>query len=226
MEIPMDIMDAIRARRSVRQYTDDFIDPVLVNELQKVIDLCNAKSGLNIQLIVDEPAAFDGFLARYGWLTGVTDYIAMVGKKTPEAEEACGYYGEHIVLRAQQLGLNTCWVGGTYKKAKTDFWAAEDEKLHLVIALGYGKNQGIPRRSKGFDAVADARGGAPEWFKRGIESALMAPTAVNQQRFKFTLRGNVVTARAGRGPYTRIDLGIAKYHFEAAAGKENFVWGK
>ncbi len=222
----MDLMEAIRARRSVRQYTDDFIDPSLVNELQTFINECNAASGLNIQFIVDEPDAFDGFLARYGWLSGVTDYLAMVGKKTKEAEEACGYYGEQIVLRAQQLGLNTCWVGGTYKKAKTDFYAAEDEKLHLVIAIGYGKNQGIPRRSKGFDAVADARGGAPEWFRRGIEAALMAPTALNQQRFKFTLRGNVVTARAGRGAYTRIDLGIAKCHFEIAAGKENFVWGK
>lgn len=222
----MDILEAIDCRRSVRQFTDELIAPEAVNELQNLIDQINRESGLNIQFIVDEPAAFDGFLAKYGWLSGVTDYFAMVGRSGPAAEEAIGYYGEKLVLRAQQLGLNTCWVGGTYKKAKTDFWAAEDEKLHLVIAIGYGKNQGTPRRSKGFAAVADARGVVPDWFRRGVEAALKAPTAVNQQRFKFTLRGNVVTAKAGLGAYTRIDLGIAKCHFELAAGKENFVWGK
>lgn len=220
----MDLMEAIRARHSVRQYTDDPIAPELVYELQRTIDFCNAKSGLNIQFIVDEPGAFDGFLANYGWLSGVTDYIALVGKRGPVWEEKCGYYGERIVLKAQQLGLNTCWVGGTYKKAKTSFVAGEDEKLHLVIAIGYGKTQGAQRRSKSYKAVTADAADAPEWFRRGVEAALLAPTAVNQQRFKFSLHGSTVTAKASKGPYTRVDLGIAKYHFEIGAGKDNFRW--
>ena len=47
---------------------------------------------------------------------------------------------------------------------------------------------------------------------------------MNQQKFVFTLNGNKVSAKAGLGFYSKIDLGIAKYHFEAGAGKENFTW--
>ena len=43
----------------------------------------------------------------YTSFSGVKNYIALIGKKSPNLEEACGYYGEKIVLRAQQLGLNT-----------------------------------------------------------------------------------------------------------------------
>ena len=64
----------------------------------------------------------------------------------------------------------------------------------------------------------------PDWFKNGIDAALLAPTAMNQQKFVFSLNGDVVSAKAGVGFYSKIDLGIAKYHFEVGAGKENFRW--
>ena len=60
-----------------------------------------------------------------------------------------------------------------------------------------------------------------------MEAALLAPTAVNQQKFKFFLRdGNKVETKTSFSPwgYTSIDLGIAKYHFEVGAGKSNFEW--
>lgn len=220
----MDLLEAIKARHSVRQYTDDPITPELIAALEDEIAACNRESGLHIQLITNRPQAFSGFLAHYGWLRGATDYIALVGQSG--LEEACGYYGERLVLKAQTLGLNTCWLGGTYRKGKTDFKACEGEKLHLIIAIGYGKTQGTPRRSKSYDAVAVTEGEAPEWFRRGVEAALLAPTAVNQQRFKFILRDGSVTAKAPAGAYTRVDLGIVKYHFEIGAGKENFRWGE
>ena len=64
----------------------------------------------------------------------------------------------------------------------------------------------------------------PTWFLQGIDAALLAPTAINQQKFTFSLQGNTVSAKAGIGFYSKIDLGIAKYHFEVGAGKENFRW--
>ena len=60
--------------------------------------------------------------------------------------------------------------------------------------------------------------------KKGVEAALLAPTAVNQQKFYLTLDGNKVKAKAGLGPCAKMDLGIVKYHFELGAGKENFEW--
>ena len=67
-------------------------------------------------------------------------------------------------------------------------------------------------------------GDVPEWFKKCVEAALLAPTAVNQQKFFFSLDNGRVSARAGMGFYSKIDLGIAKCHFELGAGKENFNW--
>ena len=112
----------------------------------------------------------------------------------------------------------------TYSKGKAVFSTAPGEKLCIVIALGYGENQGIAHKSKPFEKIASAEGQIPSWFRSGAEAALLAPTAMNQQKFKFELHGSQVTAKAGLGFYSKIDLGIAKYHFEIGAGKENFTW--
>ena len=217
-------MEAMKERHSVRQYTDQTLDEEVIRLLTEEIDACNQESGLHIQLVKNEPKAFDGFMAHYGNFSGVTNYIAMVGKKCPALEETCGYYGERLVLKAQQLGLNTCWVAMTYSKGKAVFSTAPGEKLCIVIALGYGENQGIAHKSKPFEKIASAEGQIPSWFRSGAEAALLAPTAMNQQKFKFELHGSQVTAKAGLGFYSKIDLGIAKYHFEIGAGKENFTW--
>ena len=218
-------MEAIGARHSVRAYQERKLEQGVKAEMQSVIAECNAESGLHLQLVTDEPKAFQCFLARYGKFSGVTNYIAMVGKDCETLDEKCGYYGQKIVLRAQQLGLNTCWVGLSYTKVDSAFEIAEGEKLRLVIAVGYGKTQGAKHKVKKFEDVAKGDSPAPEWFKRGVEAALLAPTALNQQKFTFTLKGNVVIARAGHGFYTKVDLGIVKRHFEIGAGTDNFRWG-
>ena len=220
----MNIIEAMNARHSVRQYQDSALAQSACARLQAEIDACNRESGLHIQLIVDEPKAFDGFMAHYGKFSGVRNYIAMIGKKGADLDEKCGYYGERLVLKAQKLGLNTCWVAMTYSKVKTAFTIDSGEKLCIVISLGYGKTKGVPHKSKSADAVTKADGSVPGWFRKGTEAALLAPTAMNQQKFLFTLNGNKVSAKAGFGFYSKIDLGIVKYHFEIGAGKENFQW--
>lgn len=220
----MNLTEAMKERHSVRQYEDRPLERSAVSALQDEIKACNKESGLHIQLVTNEPKAFAGFMAHYGKFSGVTDYIAMIGKKGPDLEEKCGYYGERLVLKAQQLGLNTCWAAMTYSKIKTAFTVGNGEKLCIVISLGYGKTQGVPHRSKMLEEIAKADTALPGWFKSGAEAALLAPTAMNQQKFLFTLNGKKVSAKAGFGFYTKIDLGIAKYHFELGAGKENFEW--
>ena len=51
-------------------------------------------------------------------------------------------------------------------------------------------------------------------------------TAMNQQKFRFTLNGNQVSAKAGIGFYAKVDLGIVKYHFEVGAGKTGWEWSE
>lgn len=222
--IKMNLTEAMKERHSVRQYKKQPLSERDASALQTEIEACNRESGLHIQLVMNEPKAFSGMMAHYGKFSGVRNYIALIGKKDSVLEEKCGYYGERLVLKAQQLGLNTCWVAMTYSKVKTAFSIGRGEKLCAVIAVGYGETQGIPHKSKTVSEVAEAEGQMPDWFRNGIDAALLAPTAINQQKFMLVLDGNKVTAKAGRGFYTKIDLGIVKYHFELGAGKELFQW--
>ena len=144
----------------------------------------------------------------------------MIGKKNDLLEEKIGYNGEKIVLLAQELGLNTCWVGGTYKKNAVNAKIESGEKLVCIIAIGYGETSGKPRKSKKIQEVTKSLN-YPLWFQKGVEYALLAPTAINQQKFKFEyLADNNVKATSGIGPMTKIDLGIVKYHFELGANRE------
>lgn len=222
----INIHEAIANRHSVRRYTDRRIEGEALEELRRTVDECNAASGLNIQLCLDEPTAFAGSMARYGSFKNVKNYIALVGRKNAGFDEKCGYYGEKIVIRAQQLGLNTCWVALTFSKgrSKTAVKINPGESLLMVISLGYGETRGVPHKGKSVEQLADVKGTMPEWFRAGVEAARLAPTAMNQQKFIFSLDGTAVSASAGRGFYTKVDLGIAKYHFEVGAGGEGWSW--
>jgi len=161
----MDLIQAIQSRHSVRKYTDKPIEDSKLATLRKAIEKVNSESGLNIQLVVNEPKGFNGFfISTYGQFSGVMNYIVMAATKGNDWEEKVGYYGEKLV---------------------------------------------------------------PAWFLSGVEAALLAPTAVNQQKFKFILHdGNKVSTKTSFSlwGYTQIDMGIVKYHFEIGAGKDNFEW--
>lgn len=221
----MDIRDAIKERHSVRKYTDKKIEGEVLKELKSEIAGCNEESGLNIQLITDEPDAFNGFMAHYGSFSGVRNYIAIVGKKSSDLQEKGGYYGEKIVLKAQMLGLNTCWDALTFSKGKAKYKIEKGEKLVCVIALGYGETAGVPHKNRSIDPLCKFNGSMPPWFMAGMDAAMLAPTATNQQKFCFTLiDDSKVKAEATGGVCKKIDLGIVKYHFEIGAGKENFEY--
>ena len=225
----MDLTEAIRQRHSVRRYTDQPIEPEKVAALREAIGKYNEESGLNIQLVLEEPKAFSGFLVTYGTFSGVKNYLVMAAPKGKDWEEKVGYYGEKVVLLAQTLGLNTCWVGVTYKKIPGAFQLREGDIVHCEISLGYGANQGVPHPLKPVEKFYESPASAPvpAWFLDGMHAALLAPTAVNQQKFKFILHEDgIVEAQALHSllGYTQIDLGIVKYHFEQGAGSANFRW--
>lgn len=221
----MDIHEAVKRRHSVRKYKNIPLSDEHKIVLFKKIDEINKKSGLHIQLVTDEPKAFDCLIAKYGKFSGVKNYVAMIGEKGENLDELCGYYGEELVLFAQQMGLNTCWAKMSYKKVPGAFEVKSGEELVIVISIGYGENEGKQHKSKKTSEAAKDYNIAPDWFKRGVDAALLAPTAINQQKFSFFYSENKVTAKAGLGPCRMIDLGIVKYHFEIGAGKENFIWG-
>ena len=217
----MTLMEAIDARHSVRSYLDKPVPQDVRDELDRFVSECNAESGLNIEVRYDDPSGFDTRLVHYGIFTNISNYIILKGAKCAEFEYLCGYYGEAVVLKAQQLGLNTCWTAMTFNKKAVKELVPSGEKLCMAIALGYGETQGNPHKGKTMYDVIDVKGGMPEWFVAGVESALKAPTAVNQQKFCFMLEGDEPSIKVrGIGGYTKVDLGIAAYHFEAATGRK------
>lgn len=225
----MTLKEAIWVRHSVRRYIDKPIDEQSINTLKEKVEEINKISGLNIQLICNEPKAFKGKMA-YGTFSGVTNYFAMVGKNQEDVPEKIGYFGEQLVLLSQILGLNTCWVGVSFNKVKDAYIIGQDEKLYCVIALGYGQNSGRVLKRKSPQKVSNVSESTPEWFEKAVWAALNAPTAVNQQKFFFTYtkENEVEKVKAERKfsiiGYTRIDLGIAKCHFEIGAGNQKFEW--
>ena len=225
------MQEAIEARHSVRAYKDLPLSEEIVKLLEDELVKLNNEGQLHIQLICNEPKAFQGTMAKYGKFRNVNNYLVMAGKKAEDLDERIGYYGEHLVLLAQTLGLNTCWVGLSYSKVPGTYVLDEDEKIACYIAIGYGETQGSGHKIKTVEQVSNASDITPSWFKRGVEAALLAPTAVNQQKFSFKYVGmsnnrHQVCAKKGFSMigYTQMDLGIAKYHFEIGAGKVNFEW--
>ena len=228
----MTLLEAIGARHSVRKYKDAPIPLDILSRLRETVDEVNREAGLHVQLVTDEPRAFSGVLA-YGSFSGVRNYFVMAGPKSEDLDEKIGYYGERLVLLAQTLGLNTCWAGVSYSKIPGTYELEKDEKIGCYIALGYGQTQGSGHKVKDVLDISNASDITPKWFNKGVDAALLAPTAVNQQKFYLEYLGYKdysklpkVAARPlfSMIGYSRMDLGIVKYHFEIGAGKENFEW--
>ena len=228
----MTIQEAIEARHSVRAYTGQPLAADVVEVLEEKISELNEKGHLHMQLIRNETKAFQGKLAKYGKFRGVNDYIVMAGQKADDLDECIGYYGEQLVLLAQTLGLNTCWVGLSYSKVPGTYILEAGEVIEAYISIGYGETQGVSHKIKRVEQVSNANDLTPSWFRQGVEAALLAPTAVNQQKFFFEYiparDGKPVRVLAKRNfsliGFTQMDLGIAKCHFEIGAGIEHFEW--
>lgn len=213
----MDILELMKTRHSVRQYRDQRIPDDKRTQLLHETNRLNEESGLHMQLFFDEPDCFQSLMAHYGRFTNVKNYLVIVGKKEPDLEEKAGYYGQRIVLLAQQLGLNSCWVGMTHGKSKAQI--NKNDKQVILICLGYGENQGVPHQSKPMADLCSIKGEMPAWFKRGMMAAMLSPTAINQQKFIIRYDGQSLTAALnGRGFFAKTDLGIVKCDFELASG--------
>jgi hypothetical protein len=218
----MTIMEAIQNRHSVRRYTEQRVENEILSLLQEEVSECNAESGLNIRLVVNDPETFNGLLAKVNF-SGATNFFVLVGNESADLDEKAGYFGERLVLKAQQLGLNTCW-GASFSGKKYATQLAKDEKIVIIISFGYGVTQGTPHKNKPLESLCVVDGEMPAWFHAGMEAAMLSPTARNQQKFLFTLSNDTVKAESLGGSFSKIDLGIVKYHFEVGAGTENFKW--
>ena len=220
----MTIKEAVKERHMVRQYEDRAIPANIEDLLNARIADDNEKYDLNLTLSIGNSDGI-GSMAKLLLSRTVNNYIVLAGKDSPKLDEKLGYCGADLILYAQTLGLNTWWVGGMFNsKGALKNISGKDVRVNGVIAIGYGKTQGVPHKSKAPEEIGEYNGIAPQWFTDGINALLYAPTALNKQPYTVKGSGNKVSISAGSGHFSGIDLGIGKYHFEIGAGKENFEW--
>lgn len=221
MEFPHDkqLLEAIQARHSVRKYLDTPVAEDVVSCLGSEIDSINARCGFSFRLVANEPRSFKNIFA-YGKFENAVNYIIVSAPKGDDYTRLCGLEGERLVLGLQAMGLNTCWVGLSYSKTTPEFRAPEGHKVRCVISFGYGQTQGPTRKTKSIQALSNADSSSPQWFVEAMRAVQLAPTAINQQRFRFSLlpdgsvQAKPLFSLVG---YTQIDLGIAVCHFNLAA---------
>ena len=216
----MSEIDAIKERHSVRNYTPEHLQAEKIVKLNEKIKELNEAGNLHLQLIEDAGNTFNRLLNRMAGLGSAPSVIACVGPDDETLDQRVGYYGEKLVLFAQQLGLNTCWAG-TFNKKNICADVRDGERLVIAIAIGYGNDNGKQHKSKDMEQVIEAKGDRPYWFNKGVEMALLAPTAINQQKFLIRLNEDesVVFMDKG-GIFSQVDLGIVKCHFEIGAERK------
>lgn len=221
MTFPNDkqLLQAIPARHSVRRYLDTPVAEDVVACLRTEIDSINARCGFSFRLVTNEPNSFKNIFA-YGKFENTVNYIIVSAPKGDDHTRRCGLEGERLVLALQVMGLNTCWVGLSYSKKSPEFQIPAGHKVRCVISFGYGQTQGPERKTKSIETLSNADSNSPQWFMDAMRAVQLAPTAINQQRFRFMLQadGTVVAKPLfSLVGYTQIDLGIAVCHFNLAA---------
>ena len=247
-------VETIRERHSGREYAGGPLDQAEFDALGAVVEECARESGLDIQLVGDNPEVFN-VIARFGLIRGCRTHVAFVvddakaggatsganaaangateadcvemrGARRTAVDEAIGYWGQKIVLAAQDMGFNTCWCA-LYSRKKSRAVVAPGKKIRLIIAAGHGKTQGFSRKTKSVEALSSVEcAKAPVWFAAAMEAAQLAPTAMNNQNFKITLLSDGKTVRidAPQSGLNVIDEGIVRCNFEIAANEAGADW--
>ena len=222
-------VETIRERHSVREYDGKPLSRAEFDALGAVVEEFVRESGLDIQLVGDNSEVFN-VIARFGLIRGCRTHVAFVVDDVKAgdvaSDEAIGYWGQKIVLAAQDMGLNTCWCALCSRK-KSHAVVAPGKKIRLIIAVGHGKTQGFSRKTKSVEALSSVEcAKAPAWFAAAMEAAQLAPTAMNNQNFKITLLSDGKTVRidALQSGLNVIDEGIVRCNFEIAANEAGADW--
>ena len=211
----MTIVDAVKARHTVRRFRKEPLAAVDIVKMNSKIAEINRNHNLQIRLLADVNVPVNWTMKLFK-TKGLRNYIILSGPNTPSVKEKLGYVGAEIMLYAQTIGLNTWWVGGSYDRRQV--WRlALGHVVAGIIVFGYGQNQGRPHRTRCPHEVSSYVGKMPTWFEEGVKLALLAPTPDNKQDFLITGRGNDVKFYCDDGRWGDTVKGIIRYYFETGA---------
>lgn len=227
--------EAVFARRSRRQFDGKPAEPRALAKVAEVCDGFRPFGSARAVLVRKAPQkVFKGVVGSYGGVRGAPHCLVMVGPQDAAAE--VGYVGQAAVLEATSIGLGTCWVGGLFRPDVAAALVAigAEERVFAVSPLGrstpseslgekIATTMVKSRSRKTAEEIAPGSVGWPAWAKKGVETARVAPSALNLQPWRFSFGANAITLSTdGKkdpdGIPKRLDCGIAMLHFELGAG--------
>lgn len=137
---------AVFLRHSQRKYSGEVPADELTKRIEKV---CNEFKPFPSAraILVREPAndVFKGAVGPYFFkVTKAPYYIAFIVDITkPNIKAITGYLGEGVILEATSLGLNTCWVGGFFRREAVmkQVNLKRDEHVLAITPVGYSKEE-------------------------------------------------------------------------------------
>ena len=245
----MNTIEVIQNRRSIRTYTGEPLRDDHITQIKQYINQLKTPFGATarIELVSINSNGEAVKLGTYGFIKGACDYLVMIYEESPFAETAAAYMFEQVILFCTDLGLGTCWLGGSFSRGnfKKQINLKSNEKLRIVSPVGYAYDKKrflekyIVRADKNhssrkpfgelfFDKnfnnpLTEASAGT---FFTPLEMLRLAPSANNMQEWRVLLENDVLHFYKKPYPmFDDIDMGIALCHFELTC-KELGIDGK
>jgi len=245
----MNIVETIQKRRSVRSYTGESLQNEHIVQIKHYINQLKAPFGakVRIEFISINENEKPIKLGTYGFIKGASDYLALIYENAPFAETAAAYMFEQVILFCTDLGLGTCWLGGSFSRSdfKKQINLKPTETLRIVSPVGYASdkkhfiekyvvNAGkkhITRKNFG-ELFFDNNFENPltennaDIFATPLEMVRLAPSANNKQEWRVLLKDKILHFYKKPYPmFDAVDMGIALCHFELTC-KEFGIDGK
>jgi hypothetical protein len=207
------IQNIIEQRFSCRSYIDKPIQEIHRQALSKFLDKCIGPLGTKarfdlITAAEDDRQSLKG-LGTYGFIKNPTGFIVGAVEPGRHNLEDYGYLLEYIVLAATDIGLGTCWLGGSFSKSNFAKKIAlqNSEILPAVIATGYEANNNgsreiirnqlkmhrrLPMDRLLFDNTLDKplKIESNNPYTAALEMVRLAPSASNKQPWRIVRIGN------------------------------------
>lgn len=228
----MDIIQAMKERRSVRSFDPNPLSPETIAALQNAIDESYTLFGGKVTIRLRQFDIKGDFKpSTYGVIKGASDYF-LIGIGSDEASAiTAGFQFEQIVLKAWQLGLGTCWIAGTFKGSEFDNsekWP-EGESLKVICPVGVPVKQRFVEKMMRFAVRSNNRKPfgslffeddfkaplSPEnRFAQSLEMLRVAPSSTNSQPWRVLVSDNkVMFYYKPKSKASVLDCGIGICHF-------------
>lgn len=230
----MNILNAIRQRRSVRSFKEQSLSPHLLENLNKAVNETYSPFGGTVTIRLKQFGTGGDFKpGTYGVIKGASDYF-LVGIADDEISWlSAGFRFEQVVLKAVELGLGTCWIAATFRGTQFESGQTWEngESLKIVSPVGYPAEPRLAERLMRFGVGASKRKPfadlffkddftmpLPEDSKFGEPLAMLrlAPSSTNSQPWRVLVdesRNKVMFYCKSRGNISILDCGIGICHF-------------